>query len=173
MKSDRWPKVIGILGILLGSIGTCSNQYLLLLPKATETQRAMFQKMAPVADTSLDQEKFSTLADEFDRMTKMEPWFEKWCYIGGSLGILISLFYIFSSIWLLLLKKGAIRYFYFASAVDILFSLTKGIVAFYGPSASGVMSFAQSLVGIGFVAVLLFITASSDQTVFQEEVGQS
>ncbi|EPG67446.1 hypothetical protein [Leptospira wolffii] len=173
MKSNQWPKVIGILGILLGTIGTCSSEYLLLLPKTTETQRAMFQNMAPVSGATSDKENFSGLVDQFDEMTKMEPWFEKWCYIAGTIGILISLFYIFASIWLILLKQTAVWYFYLASAVDILFSLIKGIVGFFGPSITGISSILQSLAGMGFVALLLIITAVSDKAIFREEAKPS
>lgn len=173
MKSNQWPKVIGVLGILLGAIGTCSNETLLLLPKTTETQRAILQQMAPTSGASTDKKNFSSMVEQFDEMTKMESWFEKWCYIGGSIGVFTSLFYIFASIWMILLKQTAVRYFYLASAADILFSLIKGIVGLFGPSALGTMSFVQSLVGIGFVALLLIITSVSDKAIFREEAKPS
>jgi len=162
MNRPTWVVVVGIIGIILGCIGIYIAGYTIMMPMVMDfSEEIMTTTHGNEGDTSSeeDMEKVKMMIDAPD-------WFLPWSIIAGLIGVIISGFYIFASIGLLMLKKSAVKIFFWVVGVCIGFTLLKGIVAITALPFIGPYMMVGGIVGIVIDIILLVVVANSDKSVF-------
>lgn len=172
MKRPTWATVVGILGIIIGCFGILRAGYDIITPKVIEFQKEIipemlkeFEKKQESSKTPLPahHDKFLNMAN---KMLNVPNWFNIWLVVSGIIGLLVSGFYIFASISLLLVKKSAIKLFYIMVGISIGFIILKGIVAMVGMPLVGFSMLVGGIFGIGLNVILLVVVITGDKQVF-------
>lgn len=169
MNRPTWVTVVGILGIILGSFGIFGAAQLMLTPKMMEMQKDM---MAEIQESMEDQETSESdrgapdMTEMFEKMWVVPEWFGTWCITAGTIGLLISGFYVFASIRLLQTTPTAVRLFYSAAGINIGFALLKAVVAMLATSYMIKAMMVGGLFGTVINVVLLIVVATGNKEVF-------
>jgi len=169
----NWPKVVGIIGIIFGTLGLLGGVQLMVLPKTLETQQGIMVNMQEMAEkTNPDQPDFNQppkeLFNVFNKMFDTPEWFGSWCLFGGALAAIISGGYVFAAIRLIQLKPGAPSLFCLLAGLAVVLAAARVAV---GISVGSLMSISL-VVGAVFGGIadgaLLCVVASSDKKMFDD-----
>ena len=170
MTKPTWAIVVGIIGIILGSLGIIGSGQMILMPEIVNFQKEMIDKIEdhiqepPRADSNkLHHDDISHL---FKEMFDIPHWFFSWTVVGGIIGMIIYGFYLFASIELLQVKPKAVKLFYCAIVLSIFFSIAKISAAAVGMSIIGFAMAFGGLFGIVFNIVLLIVVAKGHKEAF-------
>jgi hypothetical protein len=179
-KRPTWATVVGILGIIISSLGILGAGQIIILPKMAEFQKEMFSAMTKQMERDFA-EKDTTSKGEHERTNSTPPkemfefiqkiwnfpeWFKTWSLIFGLLQLIIGGFYLFSSIWLLQVKPISIKMFYFSAGAAILLGIISSVVAVMSSSFIIIMMMFWSTLGIVIHIVLLLVVATGNKEAF-------
>jgi len=180
--------VVGVLGVIGACLGILGATQMMLLPKIAEVQKGLlsrFQKMAedqlagavnrnyhdphpdaPAHSVPINPLPFSEMNQLMAKFWTFPPWYYTWSLIGGGIGLLLCGFYLYAAIALLSMKRHGVVYFYWATSLAIVWSITKALVAVHIGSFMGYSIVAGCAFGFIFNLVLLLVVATSDQSFF-------
>ena len=102
-----------------------------------------------------------------EKMWDAPDWYDTWNLVVGMITLAVSGFYLFSAICLLQLKKYAIKLFYVAFAISIVFTVLKIVVAMVAMPSMGIFIFFGGTFGLIVNTVLLIVVATNNKEVFQ------
>jgi len=190
MDRPKWVTAVGIAGIVLGALGLIVSAQSFMLPGELAYQKANFEKIlkgsearhshtcckhaaaqpSPFTQTSgcavrKPARTIPFASPEFIMMKLWEApdWFEPWCNVAGTMGLIVSALYIFASINMLRSRVRAVRRFYWAAGANGLFYLINGIVTLIASPLAGIYSAQWGMASFGLNAVLIITAAYSDK----------
>jgi len=186
MQRPGWVAAVGIIGIVFGCLGILGSGQSLMFPTIIGFQKKMFAEMrqntkmrmqdvisrAHANRTGTPCPDFSKGPDPtmmfgvIEKMYDTPDWFTPWCIISGSVGMLLSGFYVFASTWFFLMKKRSVALFFWASGAGIAYSITKVVVAFFASSFIGLSMMVWGVMWVVVAVVMVVVVASSDRGVF-------
>ena len=181
MGKPSWVKVIGILGIVFGSLGLIGGVNTMVSPMVLEFQKKTFGEMRDaVKDADRAQRKNNggrrkpppKEADRFFRlfedMLDVPEWYKTFCIVSGFVTMLICGVYIFASISLLQMKSFAVRFFYVISAISITFNLVEALVGMNAKSFLMLGILVNAGTSIVIDGVLVSVVATGDKKAFEQ-----
>jgi len=164
MKRPTWVIVVGIFGIIMGCFGLLGAVQTMMMPTIMEFQKEIFTEVQKELEKQQDspEEVFSM----FNKMWNVPPWFDTWSIATGIIGMFVAGFYIFASIYLLQIKKSAVKLFYTAVGISIGFAILKGAVVISTMTfvVFSIMFF--GFFGIVINIILLAVVATADKQAF-------
>ncbi len=164
MKRPAWATVIGIIGIIIGVLGLFGSVQTMVMPQLMEFQKAFFEGMQ---ESMKENNKTpEALMDMMNMMWDVPEWFGTWSILTGIAAFIISGFYIFASISLLMLKRYAVRLFYTVIGVCIGFTVIKMAVYLSLMSFLGISMITGGLIGITIDVILLIVVITADKQIF-------
>jgi hypothetical protein len=174
MKRPTWATVVGVLGIILSSLGVLGAGQFMMMPKMMQFQKEMMagmQESMEKQESTKDREMMppKEMFKMFEKMWDTPEWYATWCIVAGLLSLLISGFYLFASITLLQVKPSAIRLFYTAVGLSIGLALLKGFAAASAMSFMGLAMLFGSMCGVVIDIVLVIVVATGDKEAFIRE----
>ena len=146
---QRWRTVLGVLGIVFGCFGLLTATQSLLLPMMLEMQRKMFESMSSQAGPGQVPSMFT------DLFQPLPAWFTPWCLLVGVVGILVTGFYIFSAVWLLLRKRSAPRWFCSALVASMFLEIVRAVALAIAAGKWGLFMGMGAIFGVVVDLVLL------------------
>jgi len=177
--------VVGILGIMLGVFGVIGSAQVALMPVLMEFQKDFFRSIAEAALEEQQQETLGpkSLADStcplpktgmsalqtmemMERMWDVPEWFSWWCAVYGLVSLGICAFYVFGSVWFVLMKKRALKLFYWSLALTIGWALVEIAVSVFTRSFIAISMISGAAFWVIINAVILVIVISADKKVF-------
>lgn len=183
MSRPSWVSAVGILGVIFSCFGILGSIQEITLPQTMKMQKEMFHSFEQAAakneasknqdapqhsgqekQHSADSQAFKT----FEKLWDLPEWFSTWSVFSGSAKAIISAFYLYAAISLLLLKPSSIRLFYWAAGASIALCVAKSIVATFATSFIGIAILSGSAAGALIDVVLLVIVATSEKDVFRK-----
>lgn len=149
------------------------------MPNMLAMQTEMFEKMSetstsfPADSLSMDQSgeqvvAFQEMAEGMTEMFSMSDFTKTWTVRLGYMGLIVSILYILSGVFLLVKKPFSINLVYGALALSIVFSITESIVL-TSDSAGGLMAMAAgfgNFFGIIIDIILLVVVVAMDKTAY-------
>jgi hypothetical protein len=178
MKRPTWATVVGILGIIFGSMGIIGSFQIMFMPQMLEWQKTImadFHGEVPkeeVTNVEVGVEQSENTPTSFgifgswEEMFTFPDWFKQWCIVSGVIKLLISAIILYASIGLLQLKKSAIGIFCFASIANILYGIGSAIVAVTSLSFIAASMMMGSMFEGVIDFVLLVVVMSSSKEAF-------
>jgi len=164
MKRPTWATVVGIAGIVLGCFGILGAGQTVMMPKIIELQKEIFTEVQKSFENRGDtQEKVFNM---FEKMWDVPDWFKTWSIAAGIAGLFVSGFYILASIFLLLLRRHAIKLFYLAVGISISLALLKAIISISAMSFIGFTIMAGGMFGIIINIILFIVVLTGDKKAF-------
>lgn len=170
MEKPGWVIVIGIIGIIISLIGIIGTGKSMIVPRVLEfVQNEILPNLEDIYEgegweyEELPPEELVEMSRKF---LSLPDWFYKLSVIFGIIGFLIYVYYLFSSVWLILVKKNAVQLFYIAIALSMFLSLSRIIAASFSRSLIGFIFMSGSVIGIAINIILLVIVAISDKSAF-------
>lgn len=164
MKRPTWATVAGVLGIIVGCFGIICSANSIILPKIIAFQREII--LTVLEDVRGIDRPPEAVLYMLRKMFDIPAWYGVWSVISGILGLLVSGYYVLSSVFLLQIKKSSVPIFYSAAAIGILFSLMKAIVAMSISSIIGISEVSLGMAGILIGLILIIITVTGDKRAF-------
>src|SRR6056297_3055003 len=144
MKTPTWAIVIGICLMLFGGCSVTKNIQSIIMPDMLEMQKNMMKKMAGSSTTNSSDslsastrvdtadikgaEMFKNMAEGMQEMFGMSDFTKTWTVRFGYIGLLVSIIYILSGVFLLIKKKFSIKLVYTALILSIVFSGIQSLV---------------------------------------------
>ncbi|MFA5100634.1 MAG: hypothetical protein WC547_07120 [Candidatus Omnitrophota bacterium] len=179
MKS-RWITIVGVLGIIFSCLGVLGATQGLVTPAVMEFQKEMFTKMQTMpqsvqsqAAVSSDQKMGVSAApgtlppkefmELFEKMWNVPQWFKRWSLFSGFAALGIWGVCLFSSIWLLQLKKDAPRLLCGVLIVNLVFLVTDSIASGLAGSFLGLSKIAGNAFWCVVSVVLLIVIVTADK----------
>ncbi len=169
MKKPGWITVVGVIGLIIGFFGILGTGKSIVMPRVIEFQKEVLSNVEKAYDEGwrgvedFPPEEFIEIGA---KLLDLPDWFYTWSIVFGLIGFFVYGYYLFTSIWLLLIKKSAVRLFYIAIALSICFSLLRTVVASFTNSLIGFFLMAGSSFVLAVNIVLLIVVAASDKRVF-------
>ncbi len=169
MKRPGWVVVVGVIGIIIGFFGILGTGKSIIMPRIIEIQKEVLASIEEgYAEYWWDAEDF--IPEKFIeigvKLLDLPKWFYKWSIIFGITGFFVYGYYLFASIWLIMIKKSAVKLFYIAVGLSIFLSLTRILVASATKSIIGFFFMAGSSLILAINVLLLIIVAVCDKRVF-------
>ncbi len=168
MKRPTWATVVGVIGIIIGTLGILGGAQTVMMPKMIDMQKALWADMkTTMAENDITEPQDMPAEEIFQMMEKMwdvPGWFDVFCVIAGLLGVLVSGFYVFSCIRILQVRPAAIGLFYAAAGVSIGFTLVKGVFVMAAMSFMGMSLIVGGLLGVVINTVMMIVAATADKT---------
>ena len=139
MKTPSWAIVIGICLMLFGGCSVIKNTESIALPYTMKMIKKMSFPIPPGVTDSLSQasnggnkqfENDDCIKETFDHMQEAlapSEYILKWTVRFGYIGLVISIIYILSGVFLLIKRRFSIQLVYIALIISIVFN---GIVSF-------------------------------------------
>lgn len=177
MKRPTWVTVIGVLTILFGVSGIFVGGQKMLMPTMLEMQKNMiaeFSKFEAEKDDGNDavnapdtgqspsqsagaNQAIFKMFEEINEQIRIPEWYKNQAISIGAISMAISAFYLLSGIFLLIMKPFAVRSFYFAAGLSILWSAFQ--VALFAQAGEGMllMLIPHLIAGILIDAVLVTV----------------
>lgn len=151
-KTPNWIIGIGIVLILLGGCNLTSNVQSINMPELMGMQKKMVQNMTQKLD-SMDSEassdstivdslsnneveSFENLFSDIYEKYAMSEYAQTWIVRFGYTGMLLSIAFIISGVFLLLKKPYAIKLIYITLVLSILFNIVKFLIMYFDPSGN-------------------------------------
>ncbi len=103
---------------------------------------------------------------QIEKMFDVPDWFGSWSVAIGIAKMIVSGFYLFASIWLLMLKPTSIKLFYWAVGASILLGVVKAIVGISALSFMVMAMMMGGLFGVVIDVVMIVVVALSDKTAY-------
>lgn len=186
MKTPTWAIVIGICLILLGGCSVTKNIQSIKMPEMLEMQQEMMEKISSSSTTNYS-DSLSTLskvdssniqnAEVFKNMTAgmkdifaISEFTKTWTVRFGYIGLIVSIIYILSGVFLLIRKSFSIKLVCCTLIMSIIFSAIQSFVM-ASDSTGGFMSkFAGfgNTFGIVIDIILFVVIISIDKSDYQE-----
>jgi hypothetical protein len=170
MKRPGWVIVIGIMGIIISLMGIVGTGKSMIAPRVVEfIQNELLPDLEDIYEgkaweyEELPPEELLEMARKF---LTLPDWFYKLSIIFGIIGFFIYVYYLFSSVWFILIKKNSVRLLYIAIALSMFLSLSRIIAASFTRSFIGFIFMSGSVIGIAINIILLIVIAVSDKSVF-------
>lgn len=174
MKTPGWGKAIGIIMIVLGSLGVFYQGYRIMIPKIMEMQYRMFSDITEVMDEAdtIDPDnptriKPQKVFDSFQDEILLSQNTITWLPILGGIGVLFCIFYIVGGA--MLLKARPISYKMAVSALIAMLALNIFACLVLIPNDSSLMLFGllvYSCIGIAMDIALLIILLLSNKAAY-------
>ena len=169
MKRPTWVTIVGVLGILFGSLGIMNATQTVVLPQMLEWQKTFMHSFMANMPQQPGAPAGKDVAAAFESFWGPIPgWFKVWCVVGGLLGLCLSATYIYAAISMLQLKRNAVRLFCVCSAAAIGLAVVRGLLAVFALRLMGASFLMASTASIAFHVVLLLVTATGDKSAFRE-----
>jgi hypothetical protein len=178
-KRPGWVVIAGVLGIIMACCGIYSGSSMMIVPKMFEFQKKIMPGMMDKMMKAMPGGKYNGkesafpsagFGEMYGEMMKAfsggKTWFNTWCYISGASLMLISGFYLFSSIMLLQAKRIGVKLFYPAIALLCVYSVVNSVILISSGSFLGIAFIAGAASAIVFNLVLLFVVLLSDKKAF-------
>jgi len=174
MERPGWVIVVGVIGMIIGFFSILGAGKSIVMPTVIEFQKKVLTRVEEVYEKA-EVEKDLKAKEELPPKEILEigadllnlpAWFYKWSIIFGLIGVPVSAFYLFSSIWLFLMKKLAVRLFYVAIGLSICLAFSRTIVAIASKSFIGFFFLAGSSFWLAVNIVLLLVVILSDKKAF-------
>lgn len=179
-KPPSWATLVGVLGICFGVLGLIGGGYELMMPMMLSMQGRMMESMKESAKEAAKKPRCpengktaqpdinpDAMFESMKEFMTVPPWHTRFAYANGSLQLVLGALYILSSIFLMLLKRGAAMFFLAVASLSAL----RNIVAFgVGIYAGSFMAFWSVISGAGGLLidlVLLIVVAVSDRSMYR------
>jgi len=174
MKRPGWVIVIGTLGIIISLMGIIGTSKSIIVPRVLEfVQNEILTDLEDILEDIYEGEawEFEELPPEellevARKFLTLPDWFYKLSVVFGIIGFFIYVYYLFSSVWFILIKKNAVLLFYIAIALSMCLSLSRIIAASFSRSFIGFIFMSGSVIGIAINIILLIVIAVSDKSAF-------
>jgi hypothetical protein len=170
MERPGWVIVIGTLGIIISLMGIIGTGKSMIAPRVLEFVQneilANLEDIYEVEDWEYEELPPEELLEMARKFLALPDWFYKLSVVFGIIGFFIYVYYLFSSVWLILIKKNAVLLFYIAIALSMCLSLSRIIAASFSRSFIGFIFMFGSVIGIAINIILLIVIAVSDKSAF-------
>ena len=176
-RIPTWVTVVGILAILFGALGVLRGAQQMVMPQMLEMQKEFIANMTEfVAEKSRNTGNSKTPRGEpidhekifgaFEELMIFPDWMKTWSPLIGAVSMLVAGLYLFSGVLLLMTKPVAIKLFYAALGLSVLWAIIMGVI--FGMSGN-TMLMAQlpgNVISIIIDIVLLSVVLSANKDVF-------
>jgi len=171
MKVPGWGKAVGIIMIILGSLGIFYQAYKIMAPKIFEMQQQMMSNMSNAFEMNEEMDNNSVrmnpeaFLNTFQETFRISDVAKNWLPTFGIIGLLLCIYYIIGGV--LLLKPKALNYKIALSALVSMIALNiiSYIVVFSeGNSLMLIGLMIYSFVGVAFDVALLIICLTSNKS---------
>lgn len=178
MLKPKWVTVAGISGIVIGCLGIIGSIQLIMTPFIMKFQSEIFSTIQKTAESQIQKQPermrnaASSPKEVFSMINKMwdvPEWFSWWCVTAGILSIVFSGFQVFASIWFWQVKKKAVKLFFIATGIVVLFVITEIIVNISANSFIGMSMISGNIFWIIINVGLLIPVAVCNKNVFTTE----
>lgn len=160
---------VGILGIIFGVGGLFSSTQTILIPKMIEAQKQMLTGMEKSFPGSEMNPGFGGLKEMLEKdLAKTKPWSGLVFAILGLTGVVINGIYVFASISLVLMKRYAVRLFYYIMAISIGFAILRSALAYTAQPFMGTAIAASGIAGLALDIVLMILALSGSKKAFDQ-----
>jgi hypothetical protein len=182
MKTPTWAIVIGVCLMLFGGCGVTKDIQSINMPAILEMQQEMMSKMVgeQIINTkdslskvtrsdTVSVEVFKDMAQGMQEMFAMSNYTKTWTVRLGYVGLLFSIIYILSGVFLLVKRSFSIKLVYAALILSIVFSTIESVVL--ASDSSG--GFLAKLTGFGNTfgivldIILLVVVISMDKSAYK------
>lgn len=169
MTKPTWIKVVGIMGIILGGFSVFGSVSLISTPQMLKTQQETMLLLNHPSNKMSPEQK-AILAESlshFEALWDAPKWYNNWCEGGGLVSLGLAIFYIVASTFILSIKKNAVRLFFIASGLKIIFAFIHGFMSMSAFPEIGIPAlFAVAFTSI-FDVILIIVVAASNKDVFR------
>ena len=121
---------------------------------------------AALEEARHDPEFPDRLAGIFERMWDLPGWFGTWAILFGIAGLLVTGFYLLTSIWLLQVKPAADKLMIAALLISIILAAIQAITAVMVGGFVAILFVAGGVFSIIIDLVLLIVILTSDRGIF-------
>jgi len=195
MKTPTWAIVIGICLILFGGCSVTKNIQSINMPEMLEMQQNMMENMtSPTttnsstttsSDSLLTESNVDTTYIQSDEMFKIinegmhgmfaiSDFTKTWTVRFGYIGLLVSIIYILSGVFLLIKKKFSINLVYAALIISIVFSGIESLVLASDSTAGLLTKFAGfgNIFGIIIDIILIVVVVAMDKSAYNDNTKE-
>jgi hypothetical protein len=170
MKRPGWVTTVGVIGIIIGCLGIVGAGQSIMMPKILDTQKAFWTEMKASMTqydiTEPEQMPSPEVMQMMESMWDIPGWFDAFCLIAGVAAPVVCILYVFACIRLLQISPTAIRLFYTAAGIAMVFSVLKIVFVLAALSFMGMSMIVGSLLCIVINVILLIVVATKDKTAF-------
>jgi hypothetical protein len=169
MKRPGWATVIGVLGIVFGALGLLRAGRIMLLPWILRLQKEL---LGLIAEGLVTARGGAGLPEGVTRVLRLflgdvPPWIGAWAVALGALSMVVCGFYLYASICLLSMRRGAVSLVTWAFGLSIALDVVKGIVFGATHSFIGMGIAVGCMFGAVVDGILLLVVLTSDKTAFE------
>lgn len=183
MERPTWATITGILAIVFGSFGIIGGAQEVVMPYMLDMQKEMLHSMNELVQQTQQKNAQSKIESEVSASQDFNPfailhflnekmeipdWFRTYAPVFGGISILISGFYLFSGIFLLMLKPLAPVLFQITLGVSILWGIISATIYGMSENALLIMSIPGSIAGIVIDIVLLVVLLIGNKDAFRQ-----
>jgi hypothetical protein len=166
----RWATVVGVIGLLVGGLGTLSGAQNIFMPQMLEMQKEMFESLStPPTKSDATQPPMAfppELAKTLERQFEVPEWFATWSQVNGIVGVLLSAGCIVGSILLLVVRPSGVSLFVVFSMGSLAWHGVRAVVAFQASSFMVMSAIGAAVLGIVIHGSLLLAVKLGDRSAY-------
>jgi len=176
MKRPTWATIIGVLAIIFGIIGILSGAQEMAMPSMIETQKEVQKEMMSNLASGANgipappAAGVANMMEAMNTQLELPEWYMSWAPIMGLLSIVIASIYLASGVFLLIVKQFAVKLFYVAIGLSILWAAIQAVI--FEKTGVGIImaQMAGSVASLAIDIVLLFVVLFCSKEAFSPEV---
>ena len=188
-SKPTWVSIIGVLLIVFGAFGIFGGAQEIMMPTIMEMQKGVLDSIGKsiesgMHETSGDQQGNSgqqkaqqeQMAKLFTgMMEQFQPpeWYKSWAAVFGLISIVVSVLYLVSGIFLLMIKRFAIPVFYVAIGASITWAIIQGVIFSQSPSGMLLSKIPGSIASIVIDIILVVVVIAADKEAFAKRSEQA
>jgi|GEM_PF-3442643 len=181
MKRPTWATIVGVITIVLGIFGVASGIQSMFIPSfyevhseiMTELQTNNMTENQDFLNDSLMSKEYKALPqknsnEQFESYFKLPAWYIKWAFFLGVISTLISIIYLISGVFLLTIKPYALRVFYIAIGLSLLWTVLQAAIFMQTKSFFAISALPSAVFSIIFDLILLIVALVGDKDIYQK-----
>lgn len=191
MKTPTWAIIVGICLMLFGGCSVTKSIQSINMPDMLDMQKNMMKKMTgSTKPGSLDSllstsesdttnfrnaEVFKNMTEGMQEIFTMSDFTRTWTVRFGYIGLLVSIIYILSGVFLLIKKEFSIRLVYIALIMSIVFSAVQSLVLASDSTGGFIAKYAGfgNTFGIIIDIILIIVVLSMDKSAYGEDTKET
>jgi hypothetical protein len=182
MQRPTWVTIVGILAIIFGVFGVMSGAQEIIMPHMLDMQKEVLLEVNEMLQKSQSKDSQSggtadanaeqgfnpfKLMNYFSHQLELPDWFRTFAPLFGTISILVSISYLLSGVFFLMLKSFAPMMFNITLGISIVWSVISAVIYGVSDNIILIMNVPGSITSVIIDIVLITIILLSSQQAFR------